>query len=335
MPRNNGRLRWLLVGAGDIAGKRVAAALAASGELAAVCDIARERAEQTAGQFGAGEVYEDLGRALAATTAEAVYLATPVFLHARQAREVLESGRHALVEKPLGLNAADALQAVGAVQKARARKLTAGCAYYRRLSARYAHAKRMVERGEFGRIVLVRMTYFSWFNPAPGDPKAWRVVPSKSGGGVLADMGSHMFDILIGLLGLPAKVYAETRNLIQPYEAEDSAVVQMELPNGAPVVAAFGWNSRTWVHEFEIVGTEAKIKWSPYDSGKIVKTVGRETVELDLEDPANVHQPLVDDFARAVRSGTAPAVPLAEAMKTNILLDAVYGSSRRKKEIRL
>ncbi len=326
------KLKWLLVGAGDIAGKRVAAALAGSGELVAVCDIVRERAEQTAAQFGAREVYTNLDEALAATPADAVYLATPVFLHAGQARDVLESGRPVLVEKPLGLNAADALQAVEA---ARARKLAAGCAYFRRLSARYAHAKGMIDRGEFGRIVQVRLTYFSWFNPEPGDPKYWRVIPAKSGGGVLADMGSHMFDVLIGLLGLPVSVFAEAKTLVQPYAAEDSAAILMELPGGARVVAGFGWNSKTWVHEFEIVGTEARLKWSPYDSGKIVKTVGRETEELLLEDPANVHRPLVDDFARAVRGGSVPAVPLAEALKTNILLDAVYESSRRKKEIHL
>jgi predicted dehydrogenase len=331
MPRTE-TMKWLLVGAGDIAAKRVAAALSGSGELVAVCDIVRERAEQAAGQFGAREVYEDLDEALAGTAANAVYLATPVFLHARQARQVLGSGRHVLVEKPLGVNAADARQAVEA---ARGRDLTAGCAFFRRCSARYAHAKEMLDRGEFGRIVLVRMTYFSWFNPAPDDPKHWRVVPSKSGGGVLADMGSHMFDVLIGLLGMPARVYAETQTLVQPYPAEDSAVILMELSGGAPVVAAFGWNSKTWAHEFEIVGTEAKLKWFPYDSGKVVKTVGREVRELELPDPDNVHQPLVEDFARAVRGGTAPAVPLAEALKTNILLDAIYESSHEKKEIRL
>jgi predicted dehydrogenase len=331
MPRND-KLRWLLVGAGDIAGKRVAPALSGSGELAAVCDVVRERAEQTARQFGAREVFEDMGEALAATSANAVYLATPVFLHARQARQVLESGRHVLVEKPLGLDAADAFQAVGAAQT---RGLTAGCAFFRRCSARYAHAKEMVDRGEFGRIVLVRMTYFSWFNPAPDDPKYWRVVPSKSGGGVLADMGSHMFDVLIGLLGMPVKVYAETKTLVQPYAAEDSAAILMELADGAPVVAAFGWNSRTWAHEFEIVGTEAKLKWFPYDSGKVLKTVGSAIEEVELPDPGNVHQPLVEDFSRAVRGGAAPAVPLAEALKTNLLLDAIYESSRLRKDIRL
>lgn len=327
------KLKWLLVGAGDIAGKRVAPALAASGELVAVCDIVRERAEQTAGQFGAREVYSDLEEALAGTSAEAVYLATPVFLHARQAREVLESGRHVLVEKPLALNAADALQAVEA---SRANpKLAAGCAYYRRLSARYVHARRMIESGEFGRIVLVRLLYSAWFNPEPNDPKFWRVIPARSGGGVLADMGSHMFDVLIGLLGPPVRVRAETKTRVQPYEAEDSAVVQLELRDGTPVQAAFGWNSRTWAHEFEIVGTDARLKWSPYDSGKVTKTVGRETAELVLEDPANVHQPLVEDFARAVRTGGLPAVPFAEALKTNILLDAIYESSRRGKDVRL
>jgi 1,5-anhydro-D-fructose reductase (1,5-anhydro-D-mannitol-forming) len=331
MPRDDD-LKWLLVGAGDIAGKRVAAALAGSGQLVAVCDVVRERAEQAASLFGAREVYQDLDTALARTSAEAVYLATPVYLHARQARQVLLSGRHVLVEKPLGVSAADALQAVEA---APSRALTAGCAYFRRCSARYAHAREMIERGEFGRIVLVRMTYFSWFNPAPGDPKYWRVVPSKSGGGVLSDMGSHMFDVLIGLLGMPAKVYARTNTLIQPYEAEDSAAILMELPHGAQVVAGFGWNSRTWVHEFEIVGTEAKLKWFPYDSGKVVRTIGREVQELELPEPDNVHRPLVEDFARAARGDVAPAVPLAEALKTNVLLDAIYESSREGKEIRL
>jgi predicted dehydrogenase len=326
------KTKWLLVGAGDIAGKRVASALASAGELVAVCDVARDRAEKTAGRFNAREIYEDLDDALARTSANAAYIATPVFLHARQAVDVLRSGRHVLVEKPLGINAADAGRAVEA---ARGRDLRAGCAYFRRCSPRYAHAKAMLERGELGQVVLVRMTYFSWFNPERDDPKFWRVVRQKSGGGVLSDMGSHMFDVLIGLLGMPLAVFAEAETLVQPYEVEDSAAILMELPGGARVVAGFLWNSKTWVHEFEIIGTEARVKWSPYDSGQVVKTVGTEAEELDLPNPENVHLPLVEDFARAVREGDDPVVPLAEALKTNTLLDAVYESAKRGEEIRL
>jgi predicted dehydrogenase len=134
---------------------------------------------------------------------------------------------------------------------------------------------------------------------------------------------------------MPVKVRAEIKTLVQPYEAEDSAAVLMELPGGTPVLAAFGWNSRTWSHEFEIVGTEARLKWCPYDAGKILKTAGRDLQELELPESDNVHRPIIEDFARAVREGASPAVPLAEALKTNVLLDAVYESSRKGQDIRL
>lgn len=327
-------VRWLLVGAGDIAQKRVAPALAQTpnSRLVAVCDPARDRAESLARTHGAAAVYADFEEALERTDATAVYLATPVALHAGQAERVLASGRHVLVEKPLGVTAVDAARAVAA---AGGRGLRAGCAYFRRCSPRYAHARQMLASGEFGTIVLVRLAYASWYNPETGDPKYWRVVPGKSGGGPLSDVGTHMFDVMIGLLGMPRSVYAKVSTKVQPYQVEDSSAMLMELENGADVVATCHWNSKTWVHTFEIVGTEARLLWQPYDGGKVLKTVGRETQELDLPNPANVHQPLIEDFVAAIREGRDPAVPLSEALKTNRLLDAVYRSARERQEIRL
>lgn len=327
-------VRWLLAGTGDIARKRVAPALAgtAPGALAGVCDIVPERAEQLGREFGATEVYTDLDEALARTSATAVYLATPVCLHAPQAVQVLKAGKHVLVEKPLGISADDARQALRA---ARDSGLQAGCAYFRRCAPRYAHAAGMLADGEFGRLVLIRMTYFSWFNPEPDDPKYWRVVKARGGGGPLADMATHMFDVQIGLLGMPRRVLAKTRRLVHDYEAEDSAVILMEYEGGPDVVATFHWNSKTWSHEYEIIGTEAKLKWHPYDTGPVVKTVGRDISELDLPGADNVHAPLVNDFVDAVASGRPPVVPLEEALKTNILLDAVYRSAETGKDVTL
>ena len=331
---NTDRVDWLLVGPGDIATKRVAPALteAASSRLAAVCDAVPERAAELARAYGVEEVYADLDEALARTSANAVYFATPVFLHSQQAACALAAGKHVLVEKPLGVSAEDAGQAVAAAQGT---ELRAGCAYFRRCSPRYEHAQQMLAQGEFGRIVLVRMTFFSWANPDVNDPKYWRVVPEKSGGGPLADMGSHMFDAFIGLLGMPTSVYAKVSTKVQPYEVEDSAVIIMEMADGADVIASFNWNSKTWSHEFEIIGTEAKLKWHPYDGGTVLKTVGRDIFELDLPNAANVHLPLVWDFVNAVLEGRPPAVPLAEALKANILIDAVYESGRSGEEVAL
>ena len=324
-------VNWLLVGAGAIASKRVATALSDSknGRLVGVCDTIPDQAKECAAKHEIEEVYSDFDQALSQTAANALYIATPVFLHVPQASKAVEAGKHILVEKPLGINATEA---IGLAELAKDKNIQAGCSYYRRCYPCYSQAKKMLTDGEFGQVVLVRMTYFSWANPPAGN---WRIIKSKSGGGPLSDLGSHMFDVMIGLLGLPRKVYARTKTLVQPYEVEDSATILMEYDNGADVVATFNWNSKTWSHEFEIIGTEAKIKWHPYDSGKVLKTVGRDIQELDLPNAENVHLPLVEDFELAVLQGRDPIVSLAEAVKTNVLLDAVYESSETHKEVLL
>ncbi|MFA5865677.1 MAG: Gfo/Idh/MocA family oxidoreductase [Phycisphaerae bacterium] len=327
-------VKWLLVGTGDIANKRVAPALngVKNSRLVGVCDVVRKRAEKLACEVRASEVFTDLDEALARSSANAVYLATPIFLHAPQTIKALEAGKHVLVEKPLGLTGQDARKVAEA---ARGKNLKAGCSYFRRLSPRYLQAKTMLQNSEFGKVVLVRMTYFSWFNPDKNDPKYWRVIRSKSGGGPLSDMGSHMFDVLIGLFGMPVKVFAKCENLIHSWDVEDSAAILMTLQNGAQVVASFNWNSKTCSHEFEIIGTEAKVKWHPYDAGKVIKTVARDIMELDLPNAENVHAPLIEDFVQAVIENRNPAVTLEDAARTNILLDAVYRSAETGKEVEL
>lgn len=330
MPDVEGTTRWLLVGTGDLARKRVAAALAGTPGSRLVGVVGHpERAAAIAGEWRA-ESFADLDQALAQSDAQAVYVATPVDRHAEQALAAIRAGRHVLVEKPLGLSAPDAARVVEAAAGA---KVVAGCAYYRRCTPRYAHAVDLLRRGDLGRIVSVNLQYRAWYDPDPADPKYWRVVPSRGGGGPLADMGSHMFDVLIGLLGMPRSVCAKVATLVHRYEAEDSAMVVMEMPGGTPVSAGIHWNSKSWSHTFEIVGVEGSLKWSPYDAGPVVVTRGREVQELDLPHAANVTEPLVADFVGAVRSGREPAAPVREALKTNVLLDAIYASARGGREV--
>lgn len=325
-------VKWLLVGTGDIANKRVAPALANAdnSELVAVCDLRESQAKELAEKMNVSEVYTDITQALKETNFDAVYLATPIWLHADHAVQALDAEKHVLIEKPLALNAQNCDKVIAAAEKS---GKTAGCSYYRRCFNRYNFTRQVIENGEFGNIINIRMTMFSWFNPTEDDPKYWRVIRNKSGGGPLSDMGTHMFDVLIGLLGTPEKVYAKCANLTTDWDVEDSAVIIMTMPNSAQVTASFNWNSKTWRHEFEIVGTEGKIDWLPYDTGPIVKTIGRDIQNIDMPEAENVHQPLVQDFVDAVLNGTEPICPVQEAKKTNILLDAVYKSSETGQEI--
>ena len=328
----NETLNWLLVGTGDIARKRVAPALNSveGSRIESVCDLNLELAQTVASDFGVKKIIGSYDEALKDSNIDAVYIATPVSLHAPMAVDALNAGKHVLVEKPLGISYEDVLPAVQAESVS---PLVCGCAYFRRLYPRYTMLKNMIDNGELGKIVLVRMAYFSWFDPVRNDPKYWRVVNEKSGGGPISDMGSHMFDVLIGLLGLPESVTAMTAALDRDWDVEDSSAVTMRMSGGALATANFHWNSKTWVHMFEIVGTEAKVLWQPYDSGPVVKTVGRDISEINLPNVDNVHVPLVQDFVAAVKEGRKSAVSFAEAAKTNRLMDAVYRASREKQEV--
>ena len=329
---NDKIVRWLLVGGGDISRKRVAPALHESphSRLVAVCDRVEERARSLAADFGGGKVYGEYGAALADSGIDAVYVATPVHLHESMARLALNAGKHVLVEKPLGINGAEA-ERLANLEKGT--KLVTGCAYYRRFYSRYRMLREMIAAGEFGRIVMVRMVYCSWFHPLADDPKFWRVRNGLSGGGPLSDMGTHMFDVLIGLFGMPAAVSAMTATLDRDWDVEDSSAALMRLTNGALGTFNIHWNSKTWRHLFEVTGTEARVLWEPFDGGPVIKTVGRETQAIVLSDAENVHQPLVEDFVEAIREGRRATVTFAEAAKTNRLLDAVYRSALERREI--
>lgn len=322
-------VRWLLVGTGDIVRKRVAGALAASGTIVGVVG-GEDRARAIAAEHG-GRAFDHLERALDEAGANAAYVATPVFRHKNEALLAIAAGLPVLVEKPLGLDGADAEAIADAAQRA---GVTAGCAYYRRCSGRYTQARQAIAAGELGTITLVRTTYHGWFAPAADDPKRWRIDPKLAGGGALADMGSHMFDLLIDLFGLPRSVFAYADRLVhEEWGVEDSSAIAMQLDGGAQVLASFGWNSQTWVHEFEIVGSLARLRWCPADTGPVVRTAGRNVDEFDLPPAENVHLPLVEDFVRALREGGEPICPLREAVKTNRLLDAIYESARTGKAV--
>src|SRR4051812_45450535 len=105
-------LRWGLIGAGDIARRRVAPAFLdlPSCELLAVSRARSELAESFAREFGAPRWYAHWQELLHDKEIDAVYIATPVHLHAAQAIAAAEAGKHVLCEKPMAMNVAECEQ---------------------------------------------------------------------------------------------------------------------------------------------------------------------------------------------------------------------------------
>ncbi len=119
-------LGWGLIGAGDIVRKRVAAALRDSpgSELIAVCRARGDLAESFAASVGALRGYRQWNDLLTDPEVAAVYIATPVHLHAAQTIAAAEAGKHVLCEKPMALTAAECGPMIAAC---RANRRTARC----------------------------------------------------------------------------------------------------------------------------------------------------------------------------------------------------------------
>jgi predicted dehydrogenase len=288
-------LDWLLIGVGDIATKRVLPAILAEPRSRLVGLVTRSPAKAL--PYGV-PAFHELEAALAGCSAAAVYVATPVFLHAPLTILALRAGRHVLCEKPMALTYADA---VAMPQAARESGRVLGIAYYRRLYPKVARAQELIQAGAIGRPVLAEATAHDWFYPADGH-RAWLIDPALAGAGPLYDTASHRIDLMNYFFGQPARVSAHLSTLVHPIRVEDNATVLIEYETGVRGVVDVRRHSRIPRDEFRIRGTDGEIDLTPLNGPALVHPGGSESIA----EPKNLHYPCIEDFVSAVLGGGAP-----------------------------
>src|SRR6266699_604144 len=207
------KVRWGLVGCGNIAQKRVAPALRDSSacELVAVARARSQLAESFAKQFGAHKWYSNWRDLVADKEIDAIYISTPVHLHAVQTIAAAEAGKHVLCEKPMALNVDECDRMIAA---GRANNVKLGVAYYRHFYPVVNRIKTVVESGEIGTPVLVQINAFEWFDPPPGHPRSWLLKKEFAGGGPMFDFGCHRIEVLLNIFGAVKQVRSLVTNVL-------------------------------------------------------------------------------------------------------------------------
>ena len=294
-------LKWLVIGIGDITTKRVIPALLEEKRSELWGIVTRDPGK--AAPYGV-RVFTDLEAALAAGGADAVYVASPVFLHAPQTLASLGAGKQVLCEKPMAMNYAEARSMVEA---ARAAGKTLGVAYYRRTYPKLARAKELLRQGAIGQPLLAYITCYEWRSRAEVR-RAWQFDPARAGGGPLFDIGSHRIDVLNFLFGEPQQVAAQLSNAVHATAVEDCATVMIEYANKVRGIVDVRWNSRVKRDEFRIIGTDGEMDLTPLSGPELVYPGGRE----DLPAHANLHFPCIQNFVAAVLDG-APLLASGES----------------------
>jgi 1,5-anhydro-D-fructose reductase (1,5-anhydro-D-mannitol-forming) len=286
-------LNWIVIGIGDIATRRVIPAIQAEPRSRLCGLVTRDPAK--AAPYGV-RVWGTLEQALTDPEVHAVYVGTPVFLHAPQTIQSLRAGKHVLCEKPIAMNEAEARTMLQAAEES---GKTFGVAYYRRSYPKVQRAKQLLASGAIGKPVLAELTCHGWFNGTGS--RSWLVDPAKAGGGPLFDIASHRIDVLNFLFGQPQRVTAQLSNVVHHYAVEDNASVMIEYIGGVRGIVDVRWHSHVGRDECRIRGTDGEMELSPLNGPDLVYLrTGEPGFHENLPPHANLHYPMLENFVDAV-----------------------------------
>lgn len=336
-------MRIGLIGAGGIAnGAHIPGykALGAEVEIVACADVNRATAERTAREQGIPGVYEDYNDMLRKEQLDGVSVCTPNKFHAPAVLAALAAGCHVLCEKPPAITADEARSMEAAAQKA-GKVLTFGFMF--RFSPEVSAAKRFAEAGSLGEIYTGRVTAVRR-RGIPG----WGVFTSKDlqGGGPLIDIGVHMLDSALYVMGYPEpeSVTGVTHTKLgdkepgvapwgpwnyKNYTVEDVCNALIRFKNGAALLLETSFIANIEPMEemnVRLSGTKAGVKFFPFsvyreEHGTIVN-------ETSAWQPGgNSHQKEVAHFVRCIRGEAEPISTPGEAVKIQRIIEAIYKSA--------
>lgn len=323
-------------------------------ELTAFCDIIESRAVTAKETYNpSAKTYIDFNDLVADPNVDAVDICTPNYWHSRIAVAALEAGKHVFCEKPDAVSPEEALKMKAASEKSG--KLLMVMRNNRFVDAS-KYAKRFIEEGKAGEIYTGRC---GWIRrrgiPGKG---GWFTTKELSGGGPLIDLGVHMIDLAVWLMGNPTPVsvsgctyckFADTdisnsehsnfgeKQVDGIFNVEDLAIGFIRFDNGACLQIEFSWasNIESETHFVELRGTKAGFSWK---NGSLKIFSEDEGVLTDLSpvfDKSNGHLNNLKHFVDILFDGGEPVFKPQQGVDMIKILDAIYKSAESGCEVRL
>ncbi len=326
-----------IIGTGGIAHAHAQAFMAAGVDIVGAAEILEDRRRAFADRYDIPYHTSDYRELLRRENIDAVALCLPNALHSTVAVAAMEAGKHVLTEKPMAINAAEAERMVSA-QKETQKTLLVG------LQRRYAPvttvAKQYAE--EFGRIYFGKCGYLRR-SGIPGWG-SWFTRREESGGGPCADIGVHVLDQCLYLMGYPkpvsvtASTYAEFgpegrrkggwgyRDPSGYFDVEDLAAALISFENGASVIMEASWAmnrpDKRWV---EVYGTEGGMEVG--DGLQVYSEKFGSPVDASPQVPQQeARLVMVEHFLACCRTGTTPLTSPEQGLTLSRIFDAVYES---------
>lgn len=338
------KIRWGVIGAGGIADRRTIPGmmLCDNAELVAVMEVNTELAEQSRAKWNCKRAYDNEEDLLADPEIDAVYIASPVICHARQAMAAADAGKHILIEKPLAVTAKKGEEVVRYCRE-KGVKIAAG--FMMRFGTHVQEMKKAIAENKIGRVVSGYAQFTCWYPDMPGN---WRQSKKNGGGGCLMDMGVHCIDLMQYITGSKVtEVMALNDTLSFEYEVEDSSTVLMRLENGCQCVVQSNFNipdaAAKWRLEFfgeqgrllgdNIIGqidggtldTIFIEKQGAYNAKQDTNEAYAQSIDAEF---GNMYAREIASFSNSLINGIPVEVPAEDAVYVQEVVEAAYASSK-------
>ena len=311
-------------------------------DVVAFCDIIEERAIALRDEYYPNAaVYTDYKELLKDESIDAVDICTPNYLHSIIAVDAFKAGKHVLCEKPDAIDVTEVLKMKNAADEAG--KVLMVIRNNRFVNASQ-YAKKFVEDGRMGEIYCGRC---GW--------QRRRGIPGK--GGPLIDLGVHMIDLAVWLMGNPTPIAVSANtytkfadndtsdsenskfgdaNAEGTFDVEDLAMGMIRFDNGAVLQIEFSWasNIKSENRFVELRGTKAGLKWKDNEVEFFTEEDGQ---LLDIIPTGNMdtngHKKNIRNFIDVLTEGAEPVFKPSQGVDMIKILCAIYESAEKGREV--
>lgn len=223
--------------------------------IAAVVDVDAARAKATAKRYGT-KYYLSVEEALKDPAIQAAVICLPHHLHKPVACQVMEAGRHVLIEKPWAVNLAEGKEVLAQARR-KGVVLMAGQSF--RFMWAMWEAKQRVLNGEIGRPFDMVYIFGAPFSKDTAPP--WWKDEEKTGGMAFTMYGAHTIDYTLWVYEdrKPVRIYAEARSINPDFEGMDEITITMRFDDDSMATNILSVNTRPTKHECTIIGPGGRI----------------------------------------------------------------------------
>jgi len=311
------QLRWGIVGCGDVVERKSGPSIVAAAGSRIVAAMRRdiEKARPFVEANDIPVCTADPAEVIEHSEVDIVYVATPPSSHMEYVLAAAGAGKHVLVEKPMGMSAAQDREMIDACERAGVELFVA---YYRRFHPHVLKMKALIDSGAIGRPATALID----FAQAPGawDP-GWRIQPKISGGGLFVDVVSHRLDVMTWLLDDVDSV-AGLKIKVDPDSLVEQAAALAVIYGGGTVCSVLGdFASARTADRFMISGTEGTISSERLD-GHTFELIRRDKTEhFQFEPYPAPHLGLIRHVQDVVAGVTPNLCSGADGLQTDLVLD--------------